>query len=302
MANVKAKFGKVAVLYGGDSAEREVSLRSGIAVIEALQNQGVDVVAIDATGHKLVNILTEQNVDRCLIMLHGGDGEDGHVQALLHELDIPYTGSNTLGCALAMDKMRAKKLWQAEGFPTPKAKIIDHKINVNGLNYPLAIKPVAQGSSVGTHRVNQQSELKAAYLDAAQYGEVMAEEWIIGKELTVSIVDNIALPSIWIEPKLEFYNYEAKYTKSAGTRYHCPSGISKILEDEIKVLALKAFVALGCSGWGRVDFMLSPDNQLYLIEANTVPGMTNLSLVPQAAKQYGWSFEMLVLKILESSL
>ncbi|WP_395946745.1 D-alanine--D-alanine ligase [Caedibacter taeniospiralis] len=302
MSDLKHKFGKVAVLYGGNSAEREVSLRSGAAVIATLEKAGIEVIAIDASGKALVTKLLMANVDRCLIMLHGGGGENGHVQALLHELEIPYTGANALACALTMDKIKTKKLWQIEGLLTPKAKIIDQRLDVSGLEFPLAIKPTSQGSSVGTHKVKSQDELEAAYLDACQYGEVMAEEWITGKELTVSIVNGIALPSIWIEPKLEFYTYEAKYTKEAGTCYHCPSGISEALEKEAQAVALKAFNIVGCSGWGRVDFMLSPQNKLYLIEVNTVPGMTNLSLVPKAAQQYGWDFETLVLKILESSL
>ncbi|WP_440682619.1 D-alanine--D-alanine ligase [Cysteiniphilum halobium] len=302
MSHLKHRFGRVGVLYGGCSAEREVSLRSGTAVITALEQLGVDVVAIDASGKDLVHQLVNAHLNRCLIMLHGGDGEDGHVQALLHQLGIPYTGSDTLGCALAMDKMRSKKLWQAEGLLTPKSKIIDMSLDVSNLKFPLAIKPTTQGSSVGIHKVLSIDALADAYEDASQYGEVMAEEWITGKELTVSIIDDIALPSIWIDPKLEFYTYDAKYTKEAATSYHCPSGITLDMEQNLKDIALKAFSAVGCSGWGRVDFMLSQDNELYLIEVNTVPGMTNLSLVPQAAKAYGWDFKTLVLKILESSL
>ncbi|WP_192483267.1 MULTISPECIES: D-alanine--D-alanine ligase [Cysteiniphilum] len=302
MSHLGRIFGKVGVLYGGSSAEREVSLRSGAAVIASLKTLGVDVVAIDASGKELVHQIVNASLDRCLIMLHGGDGEDGHVQALLHQLEIPYTGSDTLGCALAMDKMRTKKLWQTEGLLTPKSKIIDASLDVSGLRFPLAVKPITQGSSVGIHKVLSMDALAKAYEDAAQYGEVMAEEWVEGKELTVSIVDQTALPSIWIEPKLEFYTYEAKYTKEAATCYHCPSGITPEMEQNINDIALRAFATIGCSGWGRVDFMLSKDNELYLIEVNTVPGMTNLSLVPQAAKVHGWDFETLVLKILESSL
>ena len=205
MSSLKHQFGKVAVLYGGNSAEREVSLRSGAAVVAALEKMGIEAVPIDASGKALVEKLLVACVDRGLIMLHGGDGEDGHVQALLHELEIPYTGSNTLGCALAMDKMRTKKLWQAEGLLTPKAKVIDESFDIEGLKFPQAVKPTTQGSSVGIHKINNKEDLNLAYLDAAQYGEVMVEEWITGKELTVAIVNGIALPSIWIEPKLEFY-------------------------------------------------------------------------------------------------
>ena len=302
MSELKRKFGKVGVLYGGYSAEREVSLRSGAAVITALDKLGADVVAIDASGKSLVHQVTNACLNRCLIMLHGGHGEDGHVQELLRQLKIPYTGSNSFGCALAMDKMSSKKLWQTKGLLTPKSKIIIHSLDIAELKFPLAIKPTTQGSSIGIHKVSSIDALDNAYKNASQYGEVMSEEWIEGKELTVSIVNNIALPSIWIEPKLEFYTYEAKYTKEAATSYHCPSGVTIALEAKLKAIALKAFKTLGCSGWGRVDFILSNNNELYLIEVNTVPGMTNSSLVPQAAKAYGWDFEKLVLKILESSL
>ena len=302
MSHLNNKFGKVGLLYGGNSTEREVSLRSGVVVMASLEKLGIDVIPIDASGKNLVNILIKINIDRCFIMLHGGDGEDGHVQALLHQLEIPYTGSKILSCALSMDKMRTKKLWEAEGMLTPKSKIIDENLDVSELKFPLAVKPTTQGSSIGVHKVLHKNALAKAYEDSSQYGEVMAEEWIVGKELSISIVAGITLPSIWIETKLDFYTYEAKYNKEESTFYHCPSGVLPEFEKKSQSIALKAFKALGCSGWGRVDFMLSTNNEFYLIEVNTLPGMTNLSLLPQAAKEYGWDFEALVLKILESSL
>ena len=294
-------MGKIAVLYGGKSAEREVSLRSGEAVFEALKSQGFHVLLHDTNSENLMRFLQQEKIERCVIMLHGGDGEDGHVQAMLEMLNIPFTGSDVLGCALAMDKVKSKYIWQALSLPTPKFEIIDEEINVEGLKYPLAIKPIVEGSSVGISKVDRQADLRKAYELASRFGAVMAEEWIEGREFTVSIVNDIALPSIWIEPARDFYDYDAKY--SPGTNYHCPSGLNEGLEKEISRLAKQAFKALGCSSWGRVDFMLSSKTQhLYLIEANTVPGMTNLSLVPQAAKQYGWDFNELVVRILKSSL
>ncbi|WP_208123225.1 D-alanine--D-alanine ligase [Facilibium subflavum] len=298
--DIRQKFGKVAVLFGGDSAEREVSLRSGSAVSQALKNKGIDVIEIDASGDALVAALMKQKIDRCIIMFHGEDGENGHVQSLLDMLNIPYTGSGMLGCALAMDKILAKDIWQSKGMLTPKYKLLDTDLNIDGLSFPLAIKPVEQGSSVGITRVDSKAQLADAYDLASKYGLVMAEEWIQGKELTVSIVQDQVLPSIWIEPSNEFYDYDAKYI--SGSNYHCPSGVSAETEQKLKTIALKAYSALKCTGWGRVDFILSTTGALFLIEVNTVPGMTNLSLVPQAAKQIGWDFETLVLKILETSL
>ena len=188
------------------------------------------------------------------------------------------------------------------GLLTPKFKVIMHDIDIVDLKFPLAIKPINQGSSIGIHKANTVYDVVKIYKNIRQYGKIMAEEWIEGEEFTVSIVDNIPLPSIRIKPQLEFYNYEAKYNKAAGTIYQCPSGLLPKLEEGIRNVALKAFNMLGCSGWGRVDFMLSKNHELYLLEVNTIPGMTNTSLLPKAAKCYGWSFEELVIKILKSSL
>ena len=299
--DLKNKYGKVAVLYGGKSAEREVSLRSGKAAIAALETQGIDVVGIDACGEHLINALLRYKIDRCLIMFHGGDGENGCVQALLHTLNIPFTGSAMLGCALAMDKLVAKKIWEAQGFITPKFKRLNADLDVAGLQFPLAVKAANQGSSVSITKVTHASMLQSAFELATEFGEVMAEEWIVGKELTVPIVGEKALPSLWIEPANEFYDYDAKYI-TESTTYHCPSGVDQKTESHIRKIALDAYAAIHCSGWGRVDFILSEDNELYLIEANTVPGMTNLSLVPQSAKYFGWDFDILVMKILETTL
>lgn len=299
--DLKNKYGKVAVLYGGSSSEREVSLNSGKAVIAALENQGIDVIGIDAHGEQLIHALLRYKVDRCLIMFHGGEGENGGVQALLSALDIPFTGSNMVGCALAMDKLLSKKIWTIQGFTVPKFRRLNTELDVTGLSFPLAIKAATQGSSIGITKVNHPSMLPSAFEVAAKFGEVMAEEWIVGKELTVPIVGQQALPSLWIDPANEFYDYDAKYV-SGTTTYHCPSGIDQAMESTIQKMALDAYDAIHCSGWGRVDFILSEDNVLYLIEANTVPGMTNLSLVPQSAKYFGWDFDTLVMKILETTL
>jgi len=299
--DLKSKYGKVAVLYGGNSSEREVSLNSGKAVIAALESQGIDVIGIDAHGEQLIHTLLRYKVDRCLIMLHGGEGENGGVQALLSNLDIPFTGSNMVGCALAMDKLLSKKIWTVQGFTIPKFRQLHTELDVTGLSFPLAIKAATQGSSIGITKVNHPSMLSSAFEVAAKFGEVIAEEWIVGKELTVPIVGQQALPSLWIDPANEFYDYDAKYV-SGTTTYHCPSGIDQAMESTIQKMALDAYAGIHCSGWGRVDFILSEDNVLYLTEANTVPGMTNLSLVPQSAKYFGWDFDTLVMKILETTL
>tara|TARA_R110002167_G_scaffold257876_1_gene464389 strand:+ start:270 stop:1166 length:897 start_codon:yes stop_codon:yes gene_type:complete len=293
-------FGKVAVLYGGLSAEREVSLRSGAAVLEALQNQDVNAVGIDATGYELVNALRVQKIDRCLIMFHGTYGEDGVVQGLLEGIGIPYTGCGILASALGMDKLATKRLWQCLDLKTPQYRKMKDADDIADLKFPLAIKPHNQGSSVGVYKAHNKMEAKKSYHLAKRYGEVMAEEWVEGKELAVSIVGDQVLPSIWIEPKSEFYDYDAKY--EGGTTYHCPSGLNSEQETQVRNIAQEAFYAVGGSGWGRVDFILDAGGVFWLIEVNTVPGMTDLSLVPQSAREQGWSYEQLVLKILETSL
>ena len=294
------RFGKVAVLYGGTSAEREVSLDSGEAVLAALLRQGVNAVGIDATGFPLLDQLKSERIDRCLIMFHGTYGEDGVVQGLLEGINMPYSGCGILASALGMDKLSSKRIWQSLALTLPVYHLMQHELDDGQLTFPLAIKPHNQGSSVGISKVLTVEELPEAYLLAQQYGEVIAEEWIVGKELTVGIVGEEMLPSIWIEPAREFYDYTAKCR--AGTTYHCPSGLSEEKEREIQRLAWTAFQSLGGSGWGRVDFIMDNNGMLYLIEVNTVPGMTELSLVPKAAKVKGWSYDALVINILESTL
>ncbi len=294
------RFGKIAVLYGGTSAEREVSLDSGQAVLESLLRQGVNAIGIDATGFSLLDRLKDEKVDRCLIMFHGTYGEDGIIQGLLEGVNMPYSGCGILASALGMDKLASKRIWQSLALTLPVYHLMQHELDYGQLTFPLAIKPHNQGSSVGISKVLTVEELPVAYQLAKQYGEVIAEEWIVGKELTVGIVGQEILPSIWIEPAREFYDYTAKCR--AGTTYHCPSGLSLDKEQEIQQLAWMAFQSLDGSGWGRVDFIMDEKATLYLIEVNTVPGMTELSLVPKAARAKGWSYDALVLNILESSL
>lgn len=295
-------FGKVGLIYGGTSSERDVSLRSGKAVAKALDYLGIPYALLDAEGYDLMTNLKKEGFDRCLIMQHGGQGENGILQSLLDTMHMPYTGSCRVGCLLSMDKLISKSIWQRQGLPIPKARKMMHAYDVEGLNFPLAVKPVAHGSSVGISKVLDHSQLELAYQSAAKYGEVLAEEWIEGKEITVSIVNGNVLPPIWIEPSRTFYDYEAKYNATSNTRYHCPSGLNEAVEKKLKETALEAFQVLHCSGWGRVDLIIDRQMNPYLIEANTVPGMTELSLVPQAANVYGWDFNQLVLEILKTSL
>ena len=302
---LREEFGKVALLMGGWSAEREISLKSGAAVLAALQRLSVNVEAIDM-DIDIVQVLREGHYDRVFNIVHGRGGEDGNLQALLEFLHLPYTGTGVLGSALAMDKMRCKALWAGMRLPTPEALMIrserDCAAVLNSLPLPLAVKPVLEGSSVGISKVKQAEELADAWRAAAQYGEVMAERWIEGSEYTVSILNNEALPVIRLQPAREFYDFTAKYADNSGTEYHCPSGLDKSLESSVRQLGLQAFEAIGGSSWGRVDLMLDADNNPWLIEVNTVPGMTDHSLVPMAAKTAGIDFDELVLRILRGTL
>lgn len=297
-----AQYGKVAVLYGGRSAEREISLKSGMAVLTALQKSGVDAHLFDPAAQPLY-WLHKEGFQRAFIALHGRFGEDGTVQGTLEMMNIPYTGSGVLASALAMDKWRSKLIWQAAGLPVPSYEMInatsDWAAIVNRLGLPLFVKPANEGSSVGISKVRKVCELPAAYAEAAAYDKlVMAEEFINGGEYTVAILGGKALPVIKIEPANEFYDYEAKYFRN-DTRYLCPSGLSQEKEAEMQYLALQGFELLGGVGWGRVDFLMDEAGHSYLLEINTVPGMTDHSLVPMAARQAGISFEQLVLTILE---
>jgi len=294
-------FGKVAVLMGGLSAEREISLRSGASVLAALRRQEIDAHGVDV-GHDIVSVLLEGQFDCAFIALHGRRGEDGVIQGVLETLNIPYTGSGVLGSALSMDKVRSKQVWQAVDLPTPAFAVLnddsDWSAVVNVLGLPLAVKPVHEGSSLGAARVEHLEHLEPAWRDAVEFdAAVMVEPWVIGEEYTVGILGDEALPVIRLETSREFYDYEAKYNAD-DTRYHCPSGLPIAAEQQLQALALKAFTALGASGWGRIDFMLDKDGESWLLENNTVPGLTDHSLVPMAAQAAGIGFDELVLRIL----
>jgi D-alanine--D-alanine ligase len=295
-------FGKVAVLLGGRSAEREVSLKSGAAVLSALQRSGVDAHPFDPAVQNL-QALVEEGFDRAFIALHGRFGEDGTVQGALELLGIPYTGSGVLASALGMDKWRSKLVWQAVNLPVPDYALLDKdsdwKDVAQQLGLPLFVKPANEGSSVGITKVKALGELPGAFRAALAHDKlVLAESYIGGGEYTVAILGEQALPVIKIEPANEFYDYEAKYL-SDETRYLCPSGLSVAQEAEMQRLAKRSFALIGGQGWGRVDFLMDEAGKFYLLEANTSPGMTDHSLVPMAARQSGMSFEQLVLRILE---
>ncbi len=298
------KFGKVAVLFGGRSAEREVSLKSGGAVLAALQRSGVDAHAFDPAQRDLAD-LKKEKFDRVFIALHGRYGEDGTVQGALELLGIPYTGSGVMASAIAMDKWRTKLVWQAVGLPVPEYEALTGPTDWNAvadhLDLPLFVKPASEGSSVGVTKVKKVEELPAAYAEAAKHDKVViAESFMNGGEYTVAILNGRALPVIKIEPANEFYDYEAKYLRD-DTRYLCPCGLNAEDESEMQRLALQAFQLIGGQGWGRVDFLRDEHGKPFLLEVNTAPGMTDHSLVPMAARQAGVSFEQLVVQILEGA-
>ena len=295
-------FGKVAVLLGGKSAEREVSLKSGGMVLAALKKKGVDAHPFDPKERDLQDLLKERFA-RVFIALHGRFGEDGTLQGALEWLGIPYTGSGVLASALAMDKVRTKRLWAADGLPTAAFEILTQETNLPAvakrLGTPLFVKPASEGSSVGMTKVKRAGELEEAYALAVNYDPVViAEKFIAGPELTVAIVGERVLPIIRIETPREFYDYEAKYVAN-DTRYLIPCGVTEKKERELQALSLKAFRALGCRGWGRVDMMLDKRGRPFLLEVNTSPGMTDHSLVPMAARAVGVSYEDLCMKVLE---
>lgn len=300
---LRRELGRVAVLFGGVSAEREVSLQSGAAVLEALKGANVDAFGIDLGSNALEQIQGAQ-MNRAFIVLHGAAGEDGRVQALLSAMDIPFTGSPMAASALAMDKLRSKLLWQGSGLPTPKFAVLrdetDWQQILGELGGAAMVKPAHEGSSIGMSRVTSGEELERAYEAARTYDtSVIAEALIQGPEYTVTILGDQVLPAIRLETDNVFYDYEAKYL-SDETRYHCPCGLAPEREQDLKDLALQAYRSIGCEGWGRVDVMADAAGNFYLLEANTVPGMTSHSLVPMAAKAAGLSFEDLVLNILVS--
>ena len=297
-------FGKVAVLLGGKSAEREVSLKSGGMVLNALRNRGVNASPFDPAERGL-DALIDGKFDRVFIALHGRFGEDGTVQGILEWLGIPYTGSGVLASALAMDKLRTKRIWAAEKLPTPRYELLgkdsNFRISARRLGVPLMVKPASEGSSIGMSKVTAASKLEEAYKLAAKYDRVViAEEFVDGIELTGGILGDQALPLIKLETPRDFYDYEAKYLAN-DTRYILPSGLPAKKERELQELCLAAFRTLGCQGWGRVDLMLNRRGRPFLLEVNTSPGMTDHSLVPMAARAVGLSYEDLCIKILEGA-
>ncbi len=297
-------FGKVAVLMGGRSAEREISLKSGEQVLQALTQRGVDAHALDAGDKDFVAQLEDGHFDRAFIALHGRGGECGAMQGLLEMMGVPFTGSGVLGSALAMDKLRTKQPWQGVELPTPGFAVLRDENDLSPvsaeLGFPMMLKPVHEGSSIGMAKVDREADLEQAWQAAGSYDhEVLAERWIDGPEYTAAIVGNTPLPLIRLETPRDFYDYEAKY-QADTTQYHCPCGLSAEQEFELKALSLRAFQAVGASGWGRVDFMLDEAERPWLIEVNTVPGMTDHSLVPMAASQHGWDMSELVWRILET--
>lgn len=299
------QFGRVAVMMGGSAAERPVSLRSGAAVYEALKRKGVDAVAIDVTASP-IDALAGIKVDRVFNIIHGRGGEDGVLQAVLQVMGIPYTGSGVMASALTMDKLRTKLCWQGYGLVTPPWHLLQDESDLDAciekLGFPVIVKPAQEGSSIGMSKANSREELQKALEVALQFRcDVYAERWVTGKEYTVAVLNDVALPVIRLETPNAFYDYEAKYNATT-TQYHCPSGLSEAQELFVGNLAVTASKVVGAKGWARVDVFIDAAGQYQLIEINTVPGMTDHSLVPMAAKQAGIGFDELVWRVLETSL
>lgn len=299
---------KIAVLLGGTSAEREVSLNSGTAVLNALRKQGYDAHPIDPKTFPVAT-LKEQGFDRVFNILHGRGGEDGTMQGLLEQIGIPYTGCGVMASALTMDKMRTKMLWKAFGLPVAEMEIVtvenratlNPEVVVKKLGLPLMVKPSLEGSSVGLTKVKTMDELESAVDFALKFDRtVLIEEWLAGDEFTVPVLDGEVLPSIKIVPEGEFYDYDAKYI-SDNTQYFCPTGLSDAREQELRRLVKQAYDVVGCRGWSRIDVMADAEGRFRLVEVNTNPGMTSHSLFPKSAATVGYSFEQLVEKILELS-
>ena len=300
---------KIAVLLGGTSAEREVSLNSGKAVLEALLNQGYDAHPIDPKEYNVAN-LKKDGFHRVFNILHGRGGEDGTMQGLLEQIGLPYTGCGVMASALTMDKMRTKMLWKAFGLPVADMEVVtretfadlDPQVVVDKLGLPLMVKPSLEGSSVGLTKVKAVDELKSAVEYALKFDNtILIEEWLAGDELTVPVLDSQVLPAIRIVPEGEFYDYNAKYI-SDNTQYFCPSGLTPEREQELALLVKRAYDAVGCRGWSRIDVMCDAKGDFRLVEVNTNPGMTSHSLFPKSAASVGISFEQLVVKILELSV
>ncbi|MFW1906559.1 D-alanine--D-alanine ligase [Acinetobacter ursingii] len=300
-----SNFGKVAVLFGGKSAEREVSLDSGNAVLEALLRSGVQAEAFDPKHRSVTELV---NYDRAFIVLHGRGGEDGQIQGTLEWLDVPYTGTGVQGSAIGMDKIKTKQIWQGTDLPTAPYRIISKDSNideiVDSLGLPVIIKPVHEGSSIGMSKVEKKEDFAQAIAKATEHDAiVMAEKWITGCEYTIVVLNGEALPVIRLEPPKDvaFYDYDAKYQRN-DVQYGIPSGLSESDEKQLQQLTLRAFQAVGASGWGRVDAMQDEQGNFWLLEINTVPGMTSHSLVPKAAKAVGVGFDELCVAILEQTL
>ncbi|MCG8670176.1 MAG: D-alanine--D-alanine ligase [Pseudomonadales bacterium] len=296
------QFGKVGVLFGGNSAERAISLRSGNAVLAALQSRGVDAVGIDINfdSHLIEQL---KGIDSAFIALHGRGGEDGIIQAVLNVLEIPYSGSGVMASALAMDKLRCKQLWLGAGLPTPEFVATENEDELDGvleqLGGTVMVKPPHEGSSIGMSRVSDESDLHQAYALAQEHdSEILIERWISGSEYTCAVLNGKALPVIRLKTPNDFYDFQAKY-ESNETEYLCPCGLSAEEENDLQALCVKAFKVAGCKGWGRVDVMRDEQGKFWLLEVNTVPGMTDHSLVPMAAKAAGMEFADLVMNILE---
>ncbi|MBH0014952.1 MULTISPECIES: D-alanine--D-alanine ligase [Pseudoalteromonas] len=306
MTQVNTQFGKVAVLLGGNSAEREVSLRSGQAVLNALQNSGIDAIAFDPQSRSLWE-LKELNVERVFIALHGRGGEDGTVQGALEFMNLPYTGSNVLGSALAMDKVRCKHLFKSAGLSTAPYTVVDAKKGFDAAAImdefkKVMVKPSHEGSSIGMAQASTAQELEDALANAFKFdNQVLVEQWITGREFTVTVLGDEVQPVIEMTTPNGFYDYQAKY-QSNTTQYHCPADLSEQDTKYLQAISLDAFDLVGASGWGRVDAMQDEQGNFYLLEVNTVPGMTEKSLVPMAAKANGATFEQLVVRILEQTL
>ena len=301
-----SEFGRVAVLYGGVSAEREVSLVSGGGVLEALRRRGVDAQGIDR-GDDVMDRIMSGNFDRAFIALHGRGGEDGTIQGALDTLGLPYTGSGVAGSALAMDKQRSKLIWRACEIATPDFVTLESECGlpeaVRALGYPLVVKPVHEGSTIGVSKVYDDESLHRAWFEALRFDdEIIAEPFLSGAEYTAAILGDAELPLIRLETPHELYDYEAKYAEGAGTRYHCPCGLDADTEARFQRLSRAAFDALGATGWGRVDFVCDGAGDPYFIDVNTAPGMTSHSLVPMAAQALGVDYDELVWRILETSL
>lgn len=305
MTRAAYEFGKVALLLGGQSAEREVSLKSGSAVLAALERRGVDVHALDPAESGTLERLRTEGFDRVFIILHGRGGEDGQIQGALETIALPYTGSGVLGSALGMDKYRCKVLWRGCGLPTADFALLRSEADLGqaqALGFPLMIKPAHEGSSIGMARADDSGQLAGAWRAAAEHDPlVLAERWISGPEYTCAVLDGEALPIIRLETPNAFYDYDAKYIADT-TSYICPCELPDQDELRFRDMCVEAFEAVGASGWGRVDFMLDGEGEPSLLEVNTVPGMTDHSLVPMAAKVHGLDFDALVWRILETSL